>query len=338
MASASPKPEGMFYLYAIVPVAGCAGVLENLGDEFHPIEQGPFVAVTRPTTGMSLAGHDRQELARLLLAHQQVVESVMAGTPVLPVKFATVAPDRASAERCLASGSAEFTAAFERLEGTTQFEVLVTWDLEQVFAEIAQTPEVIRLKAELAATGQIDPAASAKLGFAVKTMLEQRRGALAEELSDALRTVATDAIANALMDDRMVLNLALLVDSGQVDALGRCLEALDTAHDGQLYFRCVGPLPPHSFATVEVSFLDPCKIARAREILELDGDPDAGAVRAAYHRLAKRKHPDLAAEPADGDGMTALNDAYTTLCAYAQAGGPELISVCRQEAAVDGSQ
>jgi len=333
MAPTRLEPENMLYLYAIVPAAGCAGIAEILGDEFHLIKRGPFAAIAKPTAETLLTGLDRQELARRLLAHQQVVESVMARSPVLPVKFATIAPDRASAECLLANGNAEFTAAFKRLEGTTQFEVLVTWDLEAVFAEIALTSEVIRLKAELSATAQVDQAASAKLGVAVKRMLEQRRSELARELSATLRAVAIDAIDSALMDDRMVLNLALLVDSGQADAIDLSLEALDAAHDGRLNFRCVGPLPPHSFATVEVSFLDAGRIARAREILELDGDQDEKMVRTAYHRLAKKTHPDLAQDGPNSDGMTALHDAYTTLCAHARAGGPVLVSVRRQEAA-----
>jgi len=337
MAHARSVHEGGFYLYAIVPADAGANILEKLGDGFQLIAQGPFAAVARATAEASYSGHDRQELVRLLLSHQQAIESIMVRAPVLPVKFATVAPDRESVERCLVNAAAKFAEAFAQLAGKTQFEVMVTWDLDEVFAKIARSSEVICLKSELAATGQVGQAASIRLGTAVKRLLDQQRGAVSERLSVELGGVAIDTIDNALMDDRMVLNLALLIDQDHAAALDRCLEALDAAYDGKLNFRCVGPTPPHSFATVEVSFLDIGKISWARGVLELDEVADAEEVRAAYRRLARRTHPDSRGEQASGNGMSILHDAYKTLCAYVETGGPELVAVRRQEARASGS-
>ena len=55
------------------------------------------------------------------------------------------------------------------------------------------------------------------------------------------------------MDDRMVANLALLLPKPASDALDRRLAELDEEFGSRLNFRCVGPLPPYSFATVEVN-------------------------------------------------------------------------------------
>lgn len=329
MVSAATGSGDALYLYAIAPRSACANIRGNLGDSVHLVQGEAFAAIVRPTAEVSFAGRDRQDLARLLLAHQQVVEGIMAQMPVLPVKFATVAPDRASVERCLASGEAEFAKTFVRLAGKTQFEILVTWGLDQVFAQIARSPEVIRLKQEMARP--------VELGAAVKGLFDERRGEVAEGLSAALRAIATDVVDNALMDDRMVLNLALLIDAAKAGALDDCLEELDAAHDGMLNFRCVGPLPPYSFGTVEASFLDAGQLSWARGVLELGEDLDVAAVRNAYRRLARKLHPDVAGEAADQGGMTNLHNAYQTLCAFAEANGPVHVSVSRQELRTEGS-
>ncbi len=334
----APRPTGgeAHYVYAILAAERCSQVrADGLPDDLDLVERGPFAAVVRRVTEEPLAGHDREQLARLLIAYQQVVERVMAHGAVLPVKFGTVAPDRESVERCLETGCADFAAALDCVQGKAQFEIVVTWDLETIFAEIAADREVARLKTELAAaTDDPDPETSARLGKVVKRVLERRRSELGEHLSGVLRGAAIDSVANPLMDERMVLNLALLVDAERTDALNLCLEELDAVHDGKLTFRCVGPLPPHSFASVEIAFLDPGRIARARQMLGLDTVQDAEAVRAAFRRRAKQVHPDLAADHADGEGIMDLHDAYKTLSAYVQAGGPVIVSVSRQEAAL----
>lgn len=335
-ALAEPGREWPLYLHAVVPAGRTPmGNRSGLPEGVRVIEGKRFSAVVGGMPEKDLSGHDRRSLAHLLLAHQKIVEEIMTVTPVLPVKFGTVAPDRESVERCLGGGAEELAAAFARLEGKVQFEILVTWDLDALFREIAAEKAVAALKTELAmAGGSGDRNGRIRLGELVKQSLERRRAELSMRLCEALREMAVDSVANPLMDDRMVLNLALLVKADEISHLDRCLESLDAAYGGQLTFRCVGPLPPHSFATVEIVFLSKDEIDRARSALELDTVPDPEEVRFAFHRAAKRAHPDLGgAGNGDGRTMALLNDAYRILSTYAEAGGPAIVSVRRQQAA-----
>ncbi|MDT8853864.1 GvpL/GvpF family gas vesicle protein [Paracoccaceae bacterium Fryx2] len=298
------------------------------------IGQGGFSAVVMVPTADAIVSRDRQELVRQLLIHQQLVESFMAVAPVLPVKFATLAPDRESVELGLKRGRAQFVAAFDSLSGKTQFEIIVTWDVAAVFAEIANEPSVAALKAELAATaGGAGPEGWEPLGRLVKATLDQRRAETGKVLLDALSQVGVDSVVNPILDDSMILNLALLVASDKADLLDQCLEDLDTAFHGALSFRCVGPLPPHSFATVEITFLEPARIKHACSLLELDSPRSSDEVRYAYHRLARLAHPDATTDQYEGAGIPVLKDAYRTLLSFVDAGGPVVVSVQRQEAA-----
>lgn len=341
-ACISPQSkQGPLYLYAIIPVNHPAGALllteSDIDVGIDVVEVDQVAAVVGPEPIGGIRGRSRQILMPLLLAHQQVVERVMASTPVLPVKFGTVAPNRESVQRCLMEGKDAFLAAFERMAGKTQFEILVTWDTEAVLSEIARMPAVVQARAALVETdGPIDELARISFGRLVKGTLEQRRTALAERFAAVLKETAIDSVTNPLMDDRMVLNLGLLIDAHRADALDRLLERLDSAYDGRLNIRCVGPLPPHSFATVEIDFLEEAEIAQACSLLGLTTSSSTNDIRSAYHRLAKRQHPDLTAVSADdGPNMADLNKAYKTLSTYAQAGDSVIVSVSRQDPALE---
>jgi DnaJ-domain-containing protein 1 len=260
-----------------------------------------------------------------LLAHQQVVEAVMRVAPVLPVKFGTQAPDETSVRHALEQGRSSYQEAFARLADCMQMEVVVLWDLDAVFRDIAAEGAIVQLKSEIAASPeQQREAACVTLGGLVKAALDRRRRELATHLADALRGVAIDAVDNAVMNDRMVLNLALLLRRNDGERLDRRLSELDAEHVGRLTFRCVGPLPPYSFATVEIRFPTFDEVERSRRALELGEKATAAELRSAYRRLVKTVHPDAAGVGRNvGARMSVLTDAYRVLNAYAggRAGG-----------------
>ena len=122
------------------------------------------------------------------------------------------------------------------------------------------------------------------------------------------------------MDDQMVANLALLVAKDAGDALDRRLAELDEEFGKRLNFRCIGPLPPYSFATVEVSLPSFETIDRARRILSLGERAGLADIKSAYRRRIRQVHPDLSSAVAgDGSPAARLTDAYKTLMNYAAA-------------------
>jgi hypothetical protein len=166
-----------------------------------------------------------------------------------------------------------------------------------------------------------------------------------------------DAIPYPVTADQVVLHLVLLIKAREMEALDRCLETLDVAHGGRLAFRCIGPLAPYSFATVEIEILDAGALAQARRLLEVVSGASAADVRAAYRRLVKSAHPDAAGAGVDGcESMAALTEAYRMLSRDAEtfdsqhgregvlsaghshfAGRSVLVSVRRQEHAFDAA-
>jgi DnaJ-domain-containing protein 1 len=284
------------------------------------VRHGRLAALIGEAAG-DLRGLPREEAVRRLIAHQRIVEGVMGRGAILPVKFGTTLPDERAVVRVLAEAAPLLAPRLAALAGHVQIELAVTWPIEELLAEVAAEDEVSRARAAVEARG--DGATTddrVALGRLVKAALDRRRSAAAETIRAAVTPLAADVVENALLDDRMVANLALLVAKAGLTALEETVDRLDAAFGGRMTFRWIGPLPPYSFATVEVSQPSFAEIDAARRTLGLGPVTDTAAIKAAYRRAVQEVHPDVGFAGPDADArFAAVNAAYRSLVAYAEA-------------------
>lgn len=277
------------------------------------------VVANEPEGGGSIL--TREEAVQRLLAHQLVVERVMREMPVLPIKFGTVLPDEAAVTRLLCQGHELLRQRFDEVSDNVQIELVVTCSLQDVLGEIAADDSVARTRSEFAARpGGASDAERAELGRMVKILLDRKRGNYAERIADALAPLVSDMMENALLDDEMVANFALLVPRDAVARLDTRIEELDHELEGRLNFRSIGPLPPYSFATVEVTQPAFDVIDRARQALKLSAQARPDEIKSAYRSLLQRTHPDVSSSSGDPQERVAeLTHAYKLLMSYASA-------------------
>ena len=313
------------YVYAIIPTGDQVIFDEVAGadddqDEVYTIPHRDLAAVVSASPLADYRGLKRDRAARYLVAHQRVVEAVMKAFPILPAKFGTVLPDEDSVRRLLAQGEPLFRTTLEEFADRVQMEVVILWDLQRVFQEIGQETHIAQLKAQIAGHPPEETLIErVAIGQMVHASLEKRRASLQEYLIHWLGKAALDLVVNPPMDDSMVTNAALLVDKAEQEALDQQLELLDEEFEGQLTFRRVGPLPPYSFATVEVEVPSYEAIDEARRHLGLGETAAPGEIRRAYHRLAGQLHPDHNPDDPQAEArMTELAHAYELLTAYAE--------------------
>jgi hypothetical protein len=310
------------HVYAIVPTQPSLDfdVLGVGGESVRAVQWSGATAVVSSSPVIDYRGLRREDLVRYLLAHQCVVEAVMRRSPVLPVKFGTVLSSEDEVMRLLRQGRSAFGQAMGKLDGRTQVEIVVFWDLPEVFKEIAEQDQVAALKGRIAARpAEATVTDRVALGRMVKECLEERRAAVKDAVLPHFREVAADVVANPTMDDSMVTNLALLVDENGRKALDERLSALDKGFDGKLSFRCVGPLPPYSFACVEARPACFEEIDEARKLLGLGDESSPEEIKRAYRAMAGEIHPDLNPESDKAnDEMADLAGAYETLWQYAE--------------------
>ena len=196
-----------------------------------------------------------------MLAHERVQERVMQEFTLLPVRFGTVTRDFASAisdiRKLLEKRAREFDRLLSEMEGKVELGLKALWrDEKAVFDEIvAKHPRIRRLRDSLAGT----PAAALRfraipLGTMVKDALGQKKRAEAAVLLAPLRRVAHRVQENDVIVDRMLLNVAFLVDQSREGEFDQLLGRLDEGIDHRVILKYTGPAPPYHFVNIIVNW------------------------------------------------------------------------------------
>jgi hypothetical protein len=265
----------------------------------------------------------KDTLARLLVRHQQVIERVMAGHTILPLKLGTCAESEEQVREILARGGGTIKDALEKAGGVVEVDVTATiGDFNSFLRHVSQAAEIESLKQSLLhAQEKVTLEDQMKIGMLVERQANQEKRRMAAEIHAALDPIAEGVKDHDLMDDRMVLNSAFLVRRDRQEELDGQVEQLNARFDDQLDFRRVGPLPPYSFYTLEVRVPDFEEVDWALRQLGLSGDfITVDAIKKAHRRLALTCHPDKNPGVPDIEKKFAdMSRAYKLLLDYSRA-------------------
>src|SRR3954451_24984885 len=186
-----------------------------------------------------------------LLAHNEVLHAAMERGPVLPLRFGVILDDEdAVRQELLGSSAPALAARLDALKGTAEFQVKVTFDSDRVLSSILESEGPLadiaaRVRALPGAAGHFD---RIRLGELISERIESRAASVEAELVGALEPLAVAVACADRQDEWMALNAAFLVEDGKRRAFDAVVDQLAAEHAGDLQFRVIGPLPPHSFA------------------------------------------------------------------------------------------
>lgn len=277
---------------------------------------GPYAVIVGPSPRDDFRQVPKEEVVRLLLSHQQTLETVMRHCFVLPLKFGTTVEDEEELSHVLSDRKGFLADLYSRLEGTIEIDVVAGWDVPQMLREIAaEDPEIASFKAKAAEGGADLAFVGMLLGQALRRRADEWRTAIVE----ALRPFAEAAADHDLLNDAMVLNSSFLLRKETEADFYQAVEAVDFSHGGKLSFRCVGPLPPYSFATLTIKHFDPVEIAGAAHLLHLEDLADLSQAKKRYRELSRQCHPDLQPDRSDSD-FERLHHAYELILDYCRDG------------------
>ncbi|MDI6815308.1 MAG: GvpL/GvpF family gas vesicle protein, partial [Dehalococcoidales bacterium] len=299
---------------------GLIGVGERQ-DKVYTIHHKELAAVVSDVPMVAYSSLPQETVVRYLASHQYVIEQVMKSYTIVPIKFGTIAQVEAEVRQILERGYSQFNDALEAMSDKIELDVVATWaNLDSVLKEIGEEEKIKRFRREAATKPPAETqAAKIELGKMIKLVLDDRRMETASEIVDALKECAIDYWPHEVMDDTMIMNVAFLIPRNKEREFDERVNQLNESYQERVNFRCVGPLPPYSFRTMEVKRMTFDEVDAARKILGLGEEATLSDIKDSYRNLARRFHPDQ--HPGDPEAQKQfekITKAYRLLLDYCQ--------------------
>ncbi len=294
---------------------------ENETNGVYAIAFQDISALVRDSEVVDYTHLRKDVLAKLLVGHQMIIERIMATQDaIIPMKLGTTVQNEEEVREFLSKGYDLIKEIFGKISGKIEIDITATWgDFVAILKEAGAEKEIQEFKAKLLSNPEgVSAEDQIKVGFMLKKELDKKREAYACQIHDALRTVSSDFKSHELMDDKMVVNTAFLIDKDKREDFDGKVEALNVLFYEKLNFRCVGPLPPYSFYTLEVTKLKVEDIDWAKKRLGISEDiTSKNELKKAYQREALSTHPDTKQNtPGAEKEFEEVHRAYKILTEY----------------------
>ena len=261
----------------------------------------------------------KDNVARYLISHQMVIEKVMEDFTIIPMRLGTYAVDGNEVRHILLKGYKVIKGIFEKTNGMVEVDVVVTWgNLEEVIKGVSEEGEIKEFKQSLLDKKEgVTINDQMRIGSLIKNYLDKRREQYANMIETSLTQMSHNHRIHGLMDDRMVFNTAFLIDNSMLKDFEKRVEKLNSEFTEKLKFKCIGPLPPYSFNTLETKKIRSVDIASAREKLKLSDIATREEIKKAYKQQALLYHPDKNSGGSDThEQFDQITKAYKMLLEY----------------------
>ena len=318
------------YVFGIIETSeeklfNSCGIAAYAYEEVYTIPYQDISAVVSDSQFINYAILPKDQVARYLLRHQQVIEKIMDSYTIIPMKLGTYAFNIREVKEILSKGYAMFKDIFKKINNKIEIDVVATWnDLNSVIKEIGEGQDVKKLKEEIMSKPEgVSAEDQMMIGSRIKHILDKKRERCSFEIETVLKDVSVDLRKHDLMDDRMIFNTAFLIAEDKHRDFDEKVEELDRRYMGKMNFRCGGTLPAYSFYTIETKKVKFEEVDWARKMLNLSNKATKEEIIKAYRNGTKLYHPDKNPDVPDAERrFNEINKAYKILVEYCE--------VCKQ--------
>lgn len=229
----------------------------------------------------------------------------MEDATVLPARFQTVLPNEAAAAGLLTQYRDSLIKSLREFGDLIEFEISIRWDIGEIVRNILSQGDL---------TGVGGSNTEHGTARALEVTIGEKRANLGAYIRTALGSIALDVIDIQTTAQDVLCHHTILLEKCGEAALFDLLRQIDQCSIGKVSTSCVGPLPPCSFASVELRVGDFETVEAARRALDLAAVIDAEEIRRAYHHALKTHHPDLNEQAeSNTEAISSLRNAFELL-------------------------
>lgn len=304
-----------FYLFGVTDDAspveyGAIGFADPCGDRslVKAIHYGGISMVACKLDDWRLNEANKPDLLNKLLEHQKITEKIMKKRFILPAKFGTTVDTEQDVISILSRYHSDLKDGIQEMKGFVEIDLVAMWDPIVEIKKMGETDSDIKtMKAsiEKLPTDKRNEAVL-KIGMLLQDKLEEKRQKIEKAITDALKSHFVRQACHERYEDRMVMNNSYLLKAGGEAAFFGALEHVDEKLGATVKFKCIHPLPPHSFATIVVNKVDPQELKKAMELFEVTSQTTALEIKDKSREFTKKFHPDKAGKES-ADKFETLN-------------------------------
>src|SRR5438105_3118332 len=251
--SGADLPTEGRYVYGIIAASepinfGRTG-LGGSGEQVYTVHYNDIAAVVSKTS-VFIFDPTRENA----LAHEHVIETVMRSRTIIPMSFWTVLCTDQDIVEVLRSIYSSLKDVLEKMEGSMEFGVKVTWDRDTISEALKREDEEIhKFHVELTKKHlQSTYFARMQLGRMIDKALAERAAGFVREIYDGLRSVCVASRDNKPIGDKMIMNAAFLIEQPREAEFDAAVNRVAKKFGERLNFKYTGPWPPYNFVNIRL--------------------------------------------------------------------------------------
>jgi hypothetical protein len=230
------------YIYAVTSNEAMSEpeMIRSVSDRLWIHQTKDLAVIYEPVTSATI------EVTREAVEHHhRVVSSLWSLMTALPVQFGTVARSPDEIDELVKLRQRGLLRDLERLRGTYEFGITVTWDPGEV---VASSPGSLG--------DSTDVSESAGTGYMVQKLAEYRRESELERIAKSIHAglsteidhLAIETSGELLPDDDTAVRVRYLIRDDVAESFSNAVGAVRLPIDA-LKIHLIGPWPPYSFVT-----------------------------------------------------------------------------------------
>jgi len=290
------------YLYGAL-VGNCRDGLDEISAgggriKLDCVSQGELSVVFSEVPGDFHSRSGRKGFIEWMIFHHQVLNYLHSRSKVIPFKAGTTVSGIDALLGLMEGNSSLLTDLLRKIEVLDEWNIAISFtDMQKVLHKAGEHPEIKKLKEEIQKKELITREDLIPVGIAIQGIVNEWKKQVASRVVSEIKSITNQIYINDVLDEDTLISLALLTTRAGADQAEDFLNGFP--EEENLTARLVGPMPPHSFYTMEVKFIGREDLAEALDTLEITGIPNHRDLVKAKRSILNRIHPDKG--PEDGD-------------------------------------